>query len=45
MTFFPLAVHLPWVDVAETKSTSLGRASVTTTPVAASGPRFSTWIV
>src|ERR1051325_3895531 len=32
--------QLPWLDVAETKSTPAGRVSITATLVAAAGPRL-----
>ena len=40
-----LTVQLRCVGIAETKLTPLGRSSVTTTPVAASGPALATLIV
>src|ERR1700730_17424357 len=38
-------VQLPWLDVAETKVTPLGRVSVTVTPVAGLGPLLVATIV
>ena len=42
--FLPLALQLPCVEAADTKLAPLGRLSVTTTLVAASGPALATWI-
>ena len=42
VTVLPACVHVPCVELAETKVTLAGNVSVATTPVAVVAPRFWT---